>query len=146
MSKLRPSFNGTDSEYILVHNWIKKIAGKPVKYEGENCQGRSLTYQWANISGEYKREIKDWKQLCVSCHKKFDITDNFREKIGRRSLGNTYRRRAVIQIDTNRQVSYVHESGEHAAKALGILKTSINNCLRGHTKTAGGFRWQYKET
>ncbi len=27
-------------------------------------------FNWANISQEYKRDIKDWKQLCKKCHGK----------------------------------------------------------------------------
>ena len=29
-------------------------------------------YHWANISGEYKRDLTDYKRLCVSCHRYFD--------------------------------------------------------------------------
>jgi len=30
-------------------------------------------YEWANISGEYKRDVSDYIQLCPSCHRKFDM-------------------------------------------------------------------------
>lgn len=30
-------------------------------------------YEWANISGEYKRELSDYESLCVSCHRIKDL-------------------------------------------------------------------------
>lgn len=30
-------------------------------------------YEWANISGEYKRDRSDWVMLCPSCHRKIDM-------------------------------------------------------------------------
>ena len=37
----------------------------------ENC-GEQKSYDLANISGEYKRDINDFKWLCRSCHIKED--------------------------------------------------------------------------
>jgi len=28
---------------------------------------------WANLSGQYKRDISDWVELCAKCHKNFDM-------------------------------------------------------------------------
>lgn len=27
-------------------------------------------YEWANVSGQYRRDAADWVRLCVSCHRK----------------------------------------------------------------------------
>lgn len=37
----------------------------------ENCKQSKKT-QWANISGEYKRELNDWAELCAACHALID--------------------------------------------------------------------------
>ena len=29
-------------------------------------------YHWANLSGNYTKDLKDWVRLCVSCHLKMD--------------------------------------------------------------------------
>ena len=29
-------------------------------------------YEWANISGEYKRNRNDFLRLCRTCHRRFD--------------------------------------------------------------------------
>lgn len=62
----------SDSEYTLVHLWMKQNYGKP-----QHCESCLTTekrmYHWANISGTYKRDREDWLRLCVPCHKRHDI-------------------------------------------------------------------------
>lgn len=54
-----------------LHNWVEKHKGKPKKCE--HCgTTKAKQYDWANISGEYKRELNDFKRLCRSCHAKYD--------------------------------------------------------------------------
>jgi len=59
------------NEYIAIHNWVRSKLGNP-KICLECGTNISLLYDWANISGEYLKDIKDWKRLCRKCHKKFD--------------------------------------------------------------------------
>lgn len=58
--------------YVVLHRWVRKKFGKP-NFCSLCKSGDKKIYQWANISGEYKRDITDWVGLCVSCHKRFDI-------------------------------------------------------------------------
>ena len=73
-------WKGSDSvdkrikNYSGIHNWIKNHYGRADRCEEEACTGECKTYDWANISGEYKRIISDWKKLCRSCHKKLDYS------------------------------------------------------------------------
>lgn len=61
------------SSYRAVHKWIQRVMGKPDTCEGCGRSGLSGRFiHWANISGEYKREITDWKRLCAKCHKEYD--------------------------------------------------------------------------
>lgn len=55
--------------YSGLHMWIRKHGNKLLFCE--HC-GKTKNIQWANKSGEYKREKNDWLRLCVSCHKKYD--------------------------------------------------------------------------
>lgn len=71
MSKLTP---GT-VEYVQLHHWVESKLGKPQSCE-ECGRTTSKKYEWANISQEYKRELSDWKRLCSSCHRKFDLAAN----------------------------------------------------------------------
>mgnify|MGYP001591638105 CR=1 FL=1 len=71
----RPSnFKGDKARYETKHQWVYYHYGKATKCENERCLFKSpKIYHWANISGDYKRDIKDWIQLCPSCHKKMDF-------------------------------------------------------------------------
>jgi hypothetical protein len=67
-------------EYHAVHHWIARQKGKA--FCCTNCKndvspkGRSRWFQWANLSGLYKRDLSDWTSLCVPCHRAFDKHGN----------------------------------------------------------------------
>lgn len=69
-------WKGENASYRTQHKWIGRRVGK-----ADHCElcgldsipvGKKRYFQWANISGEYKRDINDYIQLCLLCHKKFD--------------------------------------------------------------------------
>lgn len=65
------NWKGNSVGYNAVHVWIRKWYGTP--QECENCGLTSKKkYEWANLSGEYKRDISDWARLCTSCHQLID--------------------------------------------------------------------------
>lgn len=56
-----------------LHDWVKSRLGFPNTCE--QCGFVSEDHHkihWANKSGEYKRDLKDWMRLCVRCHKLYD--------------------------------------------------------------------------
>ncbi len=71
--KLHHNWKGEKVSYRTLHNWIVNNFGK-----ADHCEHCGKTdakrYDWANISGEYKRDISDYIQLCRKCHIKFDET------------------------------------------------------------------------
>ena|SRR3990167_9223635 len=64
-------WKGDKVKYRSLHSWIERQLGKPRK-----CEFCEITiakrYEWANISGEYKRDISDFMRLCVKCHSAYD--------------------------------------------------------------------------
>ena len=66
-----PRWAGNKITYSGVHKWIASKLGKP-----NFCEICSSTtakrYEWANLSGEYKRDLLDWKRVCCKCHKAMD--------------------------------------------------------------------------
>jgi predicted transcriptional regulator len=65
--------------YSGIHHWINKECGKPKKCE--HCKSTNQRiYDWANISGDYLRDKKDWIRLCRSCHIFFDKKDRKKPK------------------------------------------------------------------
>lgn len=66
-------WKGDDVGYSGVHTWVKKEYGQPDKCEQCGKSGlKGHQINWANKSGEYKRDIKDWLRLCRKCHHKYD--------------------------------------------------------------------------
>lgn len=62
---------GDSVGYFGVHDWLTRQYGQPK--ECEQCLTTTAKrFEWANISGEYKRERSDFKRLCKKCHNDFD--------------------------------------------------------------------------
>lgn len=70
-------------KYSAIHKWLVKNYGNPKLCEkcgkvGERVRGR-WNIQWANVSGKYLRDRKDFTGLCISCHKTQDgIVNNIK--------------------------------------------------------------------
>lgn len=60
------------TEYRMLHYWVERQLGKP-NYCLICKDTTKQRYEWANISGEYRKVISDWRRLCVACHR---IEDN----------------------------------------------------------------------
>ena len=69
--KDHPYWKGENAAYSSKHGYIIKYFGKANKCEFDPKHKASY-FHWANISGQYKRNINDWIMLCPKCHKKFD--------------------------------------------------------------------------
>jgi len=66
-------WKGEDAGYVAKHMWIVKHFGKACKCENKGCKSVSpKRFEWANISGKYKRNRSDYKMLCPSCHRRAD--------------------------------------------------------------------------
>lgn len=83
------------SKYIATHMWVYRHYGKATKCEKCN-QKKGYRFEWANISGDYKRDISDWMQLCQSCHKKQDHGEFCKR-------GHPYEGNTLVRKDGNRQ-------------------------------------------
>jgi len=63
--------NGSDSSYRSLHMWVERKLGKPSMCE--HCDDSSkVRYEWANKSGNYRKDLSDWIRLCKSCHLVYD--------------------------------------------------------------------------
>jgi hypothetical protein len=60
-------WKGDFVSYTGLHEWIKRKLGNPSKCSNNN-KHKAKRYVWANISGEYKRDLSDWHELCQSCN------------------------------------------------------------------------------
>jgi hypothetical protein len=64
-----PNWKGDEVSYKSLHRWVRQYKTKPKLCEKCNQQ---LSYDIANISGKYLRDINDYLWLCRSCHMKSD--------------------------------------------------------------------------
>src|SRR3990167_1088859 len=71
--KASPRWKGEKASKHHKHEHLTRTYGKPTICENKHCLGRSPIIEWANISGEYKRDISDYFRLCRSCHKRWDM-------------------------------------------------------------------------
>lgn len=66
-----PNWKGDDASVYAIHGWIIRHYGSPRLCE--KCGTiDAKRYDWANISGDYKRSRLDFIRLCSSCHVKMD--------------------------------------------------------------------------
>lgn len=71
------NWKGDKASYAAKHIWMYTTFGKPDTCETcgkSGLHGRNIN--WANLSGEYKRDRTDWLRLCRSCHAKMDDIGN----------------------------------------------------------------------
>jgi hypothetical protein len=61
-------WKGDNVGYYALHTWIARELGK-ASYCSRNITHKSPRYHWANISGEYKRDLNDYEQVCPSCNR-----------------------------------------------------------------------------
>lgn len=64
-----PRWQGEETSYKNLHLWLAKMKEKTGICS--SCSQERYT-QWANISGEYRRDPDDFIELCVPCHKRYD--------------------------------------------------------------------------
>lgn len=64
-------------------------------------------------------------------------------KLPKQSGANHFNAKAVTQYDKNKNVINIYNTIAEASKKTNILRTCIDNCLNGRSKTAGGYIWEY---
>jgi len=72
-----PAWKGDGVGYSGLHAWIRSKLGKAKKCINGH---KSTIYFWANVSGNYHRDILDWHELCNSCNQLDKVPVNKRFK------------------------------------------------------------------
>lgn len=70
VNEKNPNWRGDDVSYEQLHLWIKDHKPKPLLCE---LCGEKKKLELANISGEYKRDVKDFLWVCRSCNQKMHV-------------------------------------------------------------------------
>jgi hypothetical protein len=66
-----PAWMGDNAGYSALHKWLYNHKEKTGICEHCGKKPKTRT-EFANLSGEYKRDINDYGELCSSCHRLFD--------------------------------------------------------------------------
>lgn len=74
-----PMWKELHVNYFALHQWLNRNYPKPKHCKF--CNKTDCILEYANISGEYKRDIKDYYCLCRSCHTKYDHKKKNKEVI-----------------------------------------------------------------
>ena len=71
------NWKGNIVDLTTFHKRVEAMKGKPKKCEVCGTINKRV-YDWANLTGNYK-DINDYKRMCRSCHKKYDLNRNITE-------------------------------------------------------------------
>jgi hypothetical protein len=88
MPRGKNHWNFSDNPTIpAIHRWLNRHYGRASKCENQECAGKFIKVDWALIRGKkYGKDRNLFKQLCRSCHVKYDMTDERRMKISLQSI------------------------------------------------------------
>lgn len=133
-----------NKEYFRIHAWLTYNHGKAVKCENEFCKSLNpKRFEWALLKGnDYKKDRNNFIQLCPSCHRKYDFTEQQRINISLSKKGISPKNKVkVILNDT-----FIFESITEASLKMGLSVSSIHNNLSGLSKTTKKGTWKiYKQ-
>lgn len=88
---------GENPSVKAIHRWINKYYGKADHCENSDCEGKSNWFEWALLKGcTYARDIKVFKQLCRSCHTKYDMTEERKGNIVKGIIKTWAKRKSKI--------------------------------------------------
>lgn len=69
-------WGGKNICYTAIHKWVQRHKGVPKFCVHCGTTDPKMTYEWANVSRKYLRDLNDFIRLCTPCHKKFDKNHN----------------------------------------------------------------------
>lgn len=110
-----PMWKGDKVGYCSLHEWIKRY--KPQPKLCEICN-KKPSYDLANKSGKYLRDLSDWEYICRSCHM---IKD------GRMKVLHKYRRNIKtedIKIFYN-QVKSLSKTAHKFNCSIGLIRKRL---------------------
>jgi len=71
--KNHPNWKGNKAKYSAIHMWIKLHKTRTGKCANCGKTGNNKQIHWSNIDHKYRRNLDDYVERCVPCHKKYDL-------------------------------------------------------------------------
>ena len=103
--------------YDMVHHWIQRKYGKAIKCETKDCILVPKRFEWALKKGfSYEKNIGNFIQLCPSCHRKYDWTEEQSKRVSEALHNRVYtpelrrnmslgQRGRIIPVEIRRKMS-----------------------------------------
>lgn len=154
-----------NGKYNAIHKWLNKKMGKATTCLNPNCKGISKTYHYCLIKGErHEHNINNYISLCSSCHRLYDQTDEWINKIKESRLnythsiktknkislackginiGNKNSAKHIMQYDLKNNFIKEWDCILDAARKLNINSSGITMCAKKQLKQSGGYIWIY---
>jgi len=143
-----------DKHYNNCHAYINRKYGKASKCENPECEYENpKRFEWALLKGrEYSKDINDYIQLCPSCHRYYDFTEEKRNNL---SIASRHRDRTDISGSKNKKSKPIlqyaldgvlikeWESVSMCARELKIHRSNIFANLRGSIIQSEGFVFKW---
>lgn len=128
-------------DYFKIHSWLGYWYGRASKCENELCKYENpKRFEWAlKKDAKYEKNRDNFIQLCCSCHRKMDYTDDQRRKISNSNKGVAAKNKVKVILNSKT----VFESMTDASNKTGVLISSIHNNIKGLSKTTKIGIWKY---
>lgn len=105
--------------------------------------GKTAKTEWAKkTESEYTRNIDDYLELCIPCHKRYDFTEQTRENMRKGHTGIKHPSKNQPVRATKDGVSTDYPSVKEAGAALGITPQTISDVLSKHRNSAHGYKFE----
>jgi hypothetical protein len=127
---------GLSKDGILIHATIHKLVANCFVINSDPYTNIQINH----IDGNKLNNTPENLEWCDSKHNQSEAL-----RLGLRG-GNPYRARVdsrPINQYYRANLIKTFENLASASRETGILKSAINNCLAGRSKTSGGFKWEY---
>ena len=114
-------------------------------FETEVDRLKAIEYRTSRINYNEEERLKknkdntDWETWRESVKNRDTDYSKFLNKVHEQN------KKAITQLDLKGEIINKFNSAVDAGNELGLNISGIRNCLRGRTKTSGGFKWVYNE-
>ncbi len=71
------NWKGDNVGYHGIHKWVSRHKGKPQFCIDCGKTADKYRIDWSNIDHKYRRNLDDYQSRCASCHKLYDLKNNF---------------------------------------------------------------------
>lgn len=136
--KKSSQWKGDNVKYQAIHSWLRINFGRANKCENQDCNGQSKTFEWILIKGRiYERKRENFKMMCKSCHHRYDMSKETKEKISKGLKGRiiSQAHRYILSKRMKKfNPSFGGLSKEHKEKISNTLKNKWfkeKKCVNG---------------